>query len=435
MLEKIPQKVHFVGVGGIGMSALAQHLLRLGHVVTGTDRQENEQTVKLRKLGANVTIGHSETAPQGAELVVHTSAVPQDNCELIYAKNHGIPTVLREELLGTVFNNFQTRIAVCGAHGKTTVTAMIHHVLERCGVSHAAFIGGEYGGSNYFFGEKVVVAEACEYNRSFLCLRPNICVCLNVEHDHPDCYPTPQDTERAFQAMFAQSDKVILPAKHKNLCKKALLCGQDVLARNIKITNGLPCFEVVCCGETVGNVSLSVCGKHNVCNATAVVAMAHLLGLPMLQVLQALHTFNGVDRRWTVTEGLCTVVCDYAHHPTEIEATLNTAKSIVKKDGRIICVFQPHTYTRTQTFFRCFVDCFQGCDQVIYLPIYSAREQPIPNVTSRGLCNLAKMQGLNAKYMPSFTKVADYVKRTAKPNDLVLLIGAGDVNQIAELLR
>ena len=417
------------------MSALAQHLLRLGHAVSGSDRQENEQTEKLRKLGATVTVGHTESAAEGAELIVHTSAVSQNNCELIFAKQHGIPVILREELLGTIFNGYQTRIAVCGTHGKTTVTAMIHHVLERCGVSHAAFIGGEYGGENYFFGENVVVAEACEYNRSFLHLRPSICVCLNVEHDHPDCYPTPADTERAFKQMFAQSEKVVLPAKHKNLAKKPFVCGEDVFPKAIKVKDGCASFEVVCRGESIGSVTLTVSGKHNACNAIAAVGAAHLLNLPMLQVLQALHTFKGVDRRWTVTEGICTVVCDYAHHPTEIEAAMHTAKSIVKKGGRIICVFQPHTYSRTQAFFRRFVDCFALCDQVIYLPIYSAREKPIQNVTSHELYKFAKLQGLNAKYCPNFQKATDYLRRVAKPDDIILLVGAGDVNTLAESLR
>lgn len=434
MLEKIPHKVHFVGIGGIGMSALAQHLLRLGHAVSGSDRQDNEQTAKLRALGATVTVGHSEQAVANAELVVHTSAVHDDNCELVYARQHGIPTVLREELLGTVFNGFSNRIAVCGTHGKTTVTAMIHHVLERCGVEHAAFIGGEYSGENYFFGRSVVVAEACEYNRSFLHLRPSICVCLNVEHDHPDCYRDQADTEQAFSRLFAQSQKVVIPAKHKALVKKPFVCGEDVLAKNIKmLPNGCAAFDVVCRGENVGRVTLSVCGKHNVCNALASISAAYLLGLPMLAVLQALHTFSGVDRRWTVTQGICTVVCDYAHHPTEIDAALATAKSIAK--GRVICVFQPHTYSRTQAFFGRFIECFRAADEVIYLPIYSAREKPIANVTSFQLYKLAKLQGLHAKYCADFQKAATHVRRIVKPDDLVLLVGAGDVNTIANLLK
>ena len=416
------------------MSALAQHLLRLGHVVSGSDRQENEQTAKLRKLGAAVTIGHSETAVHGAELVVHTSAVQQDNCELAYAKAHGITTVLREELLGAIFNAFDTRIAVCGTHGKTTATAMIHHVLERCGVSHAAFIGGEYNGENYFFGSGIVVAEACEYNRSFLHLRPSICVCLNVEHDHPDCYPTQADTEQAFQLLFAQSEKTVIPKQYKALCKNAFVCGKDVFATNVTVNNdGCAEFDVVCCGANVGRVALSVCGVHNVGNAIAAISAAHLLNLPMLQVLHALRTFHGVDRRWSVKQGICTVVCDYAHHPTEIDAALATAKSVAK--GKIICVFQPHTYSRTQAFFQRFADCFNGCDEVIYLPVYSAREKPIRRVTSYQLYKLAKTQGLHAKYCADFTKAAQYIRRTAEPNDLVLLIGAGNVNTLADLLK
>ena len=417
------------------MSALAQHLLRLGHTVSGTDREDNLQTEKLRKLGATVTVGHNEDAVRGAELVVHTSAVHEDNCELVYAREHGIPTILREELLGTIFNGFGTRIAVCGTHGKTTVTAMLHHVLERCGVSHAAFIGGEYDGNNYFPGDKVVVAEACEYNRSFLRLYPSICVCVNVEHDHPDCYPTPQDTEAAFKAMFAQSEKVVLPDKYKNLCHKAFLCGEDVVARNVKLKDGCAAFEAVVCGDSVGKVALTIPGKHNVSNALSVIAVAHTLHLPMLQVLQAIGTFRGVDRRWTLTDGPCTVVCDYAHHPTEIDAAVQTAKSVVKKGGKIICVFQPHTYSRTQTFFCRFADCFAPVDEVIYLPIYSAREQPIRGITSRQLCHFARLRGINARYYPTFSQAAQYLLRIATKDDLILLVGAGDVNTLAELLR
>ncbi|MCM1290138.1 MAG: UDP-N-acetylmuramate--L-alanine ligase [Corallococcus sp.] len=434
MLEKIPHRVHFVGIGGIGMSALAQHLLRLGHAVSGSDRQENEQTAKLRKLGAIVTIGHCENAACGAELVVHTSAVQQDNCELVYARTHGIPAVLREELLGTVFNGFGKRIAVCGTHGKTTVTAMIHHVLERCGVDHAAFIGGEYRGKNYFFGNGVAVAEACEYNRSFLHLRPSLCVCLNVEHDHPDCYADQADTERAFCQLFAQSQCVVLPSKHKSLCKKAVICGEDVAAKNIKINaSGCASFDVYCAGEKVGRTELSICGKHNVCNAIAAFAAAHTLGLPALQILQALHTFAGVDRRWTAMHGICDVVCDYAHHPTEIDAALATAKSVAK--GRVICIFQPHTYSRTKAFFDRFIDCFTVADEVIYLPVYSAREKPVANVTSFQLYKLAKLKGVNAKYCPNFDNAAQYVRRIAKPDDLVLLVGAGNVNTLADMLK
>ncbi|MGN1040402.1 MAG: Mur ligase domain-containing protein, partial [Candidatus Fimimonas sp.] len=178
MKNNFPHRVHFVGIGGIGMSGLAKHLVNVGCEVSGSDKNENEQTQRLRQAGVVVTVPHNAKCVKGAQLVVRTSAVLPTNEEVAFALSQGIPVVLREQLLGQIFDGFSTRIAVCGTHGKTTVTAMIHHVLERCGISHTAFIGGEYQHSNYFFGENVVVAEACEYNRSFLHLHPTLCLCL-----------------------------------------------------------------------------------------------------------------------------------------------------------------------------------------------------------------------------------------------------------------
>ncbi len=413
------------------MSSLAQHLLKLGCVVSGSDRQENEQTQKLRKLGA-VVHSHSAENVKDAQLVVYSSAIPHDNVELVYAREHNVPTILREQLLGEIFDGFDTRIAVCGTHGKTTVTAMLHHVLQKCGISHSAFIGGEYHGSNYFFGKKVAVAEACEYNRSFLYLHPTICLCLNVEYDHPDCYKSQKDVEQAFGQLFEQSERVILPSSQKSLCERATVFDEVFSAQKGTLVNGCAQFDVLCENEFIGRCRLRVCGKHNVKNALAVLTVAHLLNLPLLQVLQALGTFDGVDRRWTKEPCSLNVVCDYAHHPTEIESTVRVAKSICK--GRIIAVFQPHTFTRTRAFFKRFVSCFNGVSEIIYLPIFPAREKPIKHVTSFQLYKLAKAQNKNAKYFPDFQRVAKYLKRTATPDDLILLVGAGDIVNLSKFL-
>lgn len=416
------------------MSSLAQHLHKLGCVVTGSDRAENEQTEKLRKLGVTVFVPHCAKNVVNAKLVVRTSAVTEENPEVQYAKKHNIPVILREELLGQLFDGFSERIAVCGTHGKTTVTAMLHHVLERCGVSHAAFIGGDYLGENYFFGSHTVVAEACEYNRSFLHLHPTLCVCLNVEFDHPDCYKNAEDVEQAFEKLFTQSEKVVLHSAHSNLWRGAQFFGcEGVIAKNVVTEQGRARFDLYVDGEFVCQTKLSVCGAHNVKNALAVVAAAKTLRLPLLQVAQALATFRGVDRRWTEQHCGLRVVCDYAHHPTEIAASVATAQSLCK--GKLICVFQPHTYSRTQAFFDGFVSCFDGADEIVYLPVYSARENPIPHATSYQLFRRARALGKNVKYFPDFERCAHYLKRAAKQDDMIVLVGAGDVNKLSNFLQ
>lgn len=415
------------------MSSLAGHLLKIGHAVSGSDRQPDAQTEKLQKLGATVFLKHSAQNVQGSQLVVRSSAVPLSNCEVVYAQQHGIPVVLREELLGYVFDGFSTRIAVCGTHGKTTVTAWIHHLLERCGVEHAAFIGGEYKGENYFFGKNTVVAEACEYNRSFLNLHPTLCVCLNVEHDHPDCYATEEQTEQAFCKLFEQSEQVILPFKQKGLRNGAsVFGGEEICAENVRLKNGKPFFQLFVKGDFVADVQLSVFGEHNVDNALAVFAVAVRLGLPLLQAAKAVSTFCGVERRWTKMPCKVPVVCDYAHHPTEIKTTVRTAKSVC--NGKVVCVFQPHTYSRTKAFQKEFVSCFDGADEVIYLPIFPAREQPIKNVSSFQLYKRAKAAGKNALYFSSFQAAAKHLLCVGQ-NDLIVLVGAGDVNKLALLLN
>lgn len=434
MKKNFADKVHFVGIGGIGMSALAQHLVHCGYAVSGSDRQVNEQTEKLQKIGIKVHCGHSEQNVKGACLVVRTSAVTPDNCEVAFAQKNNITVLLREQLLGEIFDAFKQRIAVCGTHGKTTVTAMIHHVLERCGVSHTAFIGGEYNKSNYFFGENIVVAEACEYNRSFLNLHPTICLCLNVEYDHPDCYKNFADVQKAFSALFSQSQKVILPSELQKMCDKAVLFGKNgsVQAKNVHVGRETT-FSLYSDGVFACKCRLKVCGRHNVHNALAVFAVAKLLQLPLLQVSQALASFCGVDRRWTWhPECKFNVVCDYAHHPTEIAEAVQTALSMCK--GRVFCVFQPHTYSRTKAFWQQFVTCFDGAQEVIYLPIFAAREKPQKGVSSFRLAQLARQTGLNAKYFSSFGKTAQHLSKTVKANDAILLIGAGDVNNLTKFL-
>lgn len=434
-LQDIPSRVHFVGVGGIGMSALAQYLLKTGRSVSGSDRVSNERTKALAKMGARIYVGHNKYNVEGAQLVVRTSAAHSDNVEIIEAKKNGVPVILREELLGTVFNSFRTRIAVCGTHGKTTVTAMIHHILRCCGISHSAFIGGLYNGNNFYFGEDVAVAEACEYNRSFLNLKPTLTVCTNAEYDHPDCYRNKRAVKKAFRRFILNTDTDGVVVLSKNLRKLArgrkCFLFDEALCGEILIRDGKPTFDACFGGERL-SVRLNIIGRHNAYNALAALAVSRALKLPLSNAANALTEFNGVERRWTELNCSINAVCDYAHHPTEIACSLSAAKTVT--NGKVFCVFQPHTYSRTKAFFRQFATCFKQADAVAYLPIYSAREKPLRGIDSRRLAKRAKSMGINAKYFSGFNEAAKWLKQEVTANDLTLILGAGDVVEIAELL-
>lgn len=419
------------------MSGLAQHLHNLGYVVSGSDRVASDRTSALNNMGIDVRIGHCADSVADAELVVRTSAVHTDNEEVVEANKRGIPVILREQLLGAVFNSFNTRIAICGTHGKTTVTAMIHEILCQAGVSHTALIGGVYHGNNYFFGRDIVVAEACEFNRSFYNLYPTVCVCLNAEYDHPDCYASQQDVHKAFAHFMSNTDErgtVVLPYGLRNLCARRKRLCYDTLYEQSNVTfhNGKPRFDVFSDGKT-HSFQLEVVGEHNVGNALAAITVCHrLLGVSLSTVDNALRVFDGVDRRWTERKTqLCRVIVDYAHHPTEIACSVAAAKRI--SNGKVVCVFQPHTYTRTRAFFDRFATCFEGVS-VAYLPIYSAREQPLAGVDSYALYKRAKMLGVDACYVSDFTSAKQWINSVVSKDDVLLILGAGDVFELSNSL-
>ena len=419
------------------MSGLAQHLLHLGYDISGSDRTGNDRTEALQALGVNIRIGHRAENVDGCQLVVRTSAVHDDNVEVAAAKKQKIPVILREQLLGAIFNSFNVRVAVCGTHGKTTVTAMLHEIMSQAGVPHTSFIGGVYNGNNYFFGQNLVIAEACEFNRSFLNLNPTVCVCLNAEHDHPDCYADEQAVRVAFAQFMQQVDEdgsVVLPRNLADLCNdRRCVYFDEIEVDNVSCKDGKQFFDVALDGG-IYRVELGVVGEHNVTNAKAAMACALLLGVPMEKIVDAFKHFHGVDRRWTehTVDGMCKVVCDYAHHPTEIACAVRTARSLSK--GKVICVFQPHTYSRTRAFFKQFVTCFEQADVVAYLPIYSAREMQLEGVTSQHLTLLAQNMGLNAVYMPDFDTATHWVRDVATADDVLLILGAGDVVQLVHSL-
>ena len=409
------------------MSGIAQHLLGLGHHICGSDKASSEFTAKLQSLGIQL---QSESASvEGFDVVVKTSAVKEDHPQIVEAHKLGIPVLLREVVLGCIFDQYPTRIAICGTHGKTTATAMVHHVLERCNIPHTAFVGGSYHGKNYFGGGNIVVAEACEYNASFLHLHPTHTLCLNIEYDHPDCYANLCEVQNAFCQLFEQSKRVILPSSLGALCTKGVFYD-DFCAKNLFCTAKCTIFDVFCKDVLVGKCTLPLVGAHNVTNALAVISLCHQLQLSLLQVLHTLATFCGVERRFTQLPYKCKLICDYAHHPTEIFATVQTAKSITK--GKVICLFQPHTYTRTKAFWGQFARCFDGVT-VIYLPIYPAREKPIDGITSQNLQQFALSVGIDAHYCDSFEGAVQFVEKQITKQDTVLILGAGDVVSVAKM--
>ncbi len=436
--------VHFVGIGGIGVSALAQHLLQSGVKVSGSDLVKNDRTVALQQQGATVFVGHNIQNISGASLVVRSSAVSESNCEIAASNKRNVPVILREQLLGTIFDGFSEKIAVCGTHGKTTVTALLDHIFSFCEKSHVSFLGGVSGGNNYkSSGGNTVIAEACEYRESFLNLHPNVCTCLNVEYDHPDYYKSFEKTENAFSRFFDNlTDNGILVVNtsvNKKLyakCSNVLTFGEggQFLAQNVKLAkDGSVGFVLVINGKVICHVQTKLSGTFNVNNVLGAVATAVACGLPVLKVVQAVTTFVSATRRYTFLpcSGF-TLVEDYAHHPTQVQAVVQTARATCK--GKLIVVFQPHTFSRTKAFWKKFCTCFDGADQVFLLPIYPAREQPLANVTSYRLCNAMQQYGINATYCKTFVCATRILKNTAKQQDLVLILGAGDVHLLAQTL-
>lgn len=453
--------VHLVGIGGTGLSAIALVLLESGYTVSGSDRQLSPLAMQVQARGAQVIAGHRPENVQGADLVVRSSAVPDDNVEVQAALDAGIPVLKRAEFLGRLMREVHagTGIAIAGTHGKTTTTAMIAWMLTALGQDPSYIIGGvstnlgknAHAGSGSFF-----VIEADEYDRMFLGLRPQIAVVTNVEHDHPDCYPTPADFRRAFLdfvdrlspdgTLLACADDPGADWLLEKAAARGIRClayGLDreeyaYLARDLKPENsGGYRFEAFCqASGTISNVPvvLQVPGTHNVKNALAALAVADLLGLPLDAAAQALNEFRGTGRRFEVRAEVAGVVLvdDYAHHPTEIQATLSAARS--RYPGRRIwAVWQPHTYSRTRALLPQFLTAFEQADHVLVTPVYAAREEaPRDGFTAAQVAEA--ILGCPADFVPDLEAAKEYLLANLHSGDVVLVLSAGDADQLNGLL-
>ena len=443
------QHVHFIGIGGIGMSGIAEILLNLGHRVSGSDLKRSPVTDRLLSLGAAIFEGHAAANIAGADVVVTTSALSPLNPEVLAAHEQSIPVIQRAEMLAELMR-LKYGIAVAGMHGKTTTTSMIAAVLAAGGLDPTVVVGGrvETMGSGARLGRsQYLVAEADESDRSFLKLSPILAVVTNIDREHMDCYRDMEDVERAFLefmdrvpfygATTACIDDPQLAALLPRVRHTVLTYGMaeqaafrlEVLPSN---SGHRSQFLVHRKGTALGPFTLSVPGLHNLRNATAAVAIGVQLGVPVDRIAAGLADFAGVERRFQrkgEVRGV-TVVDDYGHHPTEIRATLEAARQCGFR--RILVLFQPHRYTRTRDLLDEFRHCFQAADVVRVLDIYAASESPIPGVDALALVNA--IDGADVRYASSFEEAVAQLAALAYPGDLVLTMGAGNVHQAAALV-
>jgi UDP-N-acetylmuramate--alanine ligase len=446
-LLKDIKRIHFIGIGGYGMSALARVLLHLGCNISGSDLQASEITEKLALKGAKIHFGHAAENLGEAELVVYSTAIPDDNPELLAARGKGLPVWHRSELLAH-FMNARFGIAVAGAHGKTTTTSMVALVLTRSGQDPTAFIGGllaDFDGNARLGDSKYLVAEACESDHSFLRYRPDIAVVTNIEADHLEHYGGDfnrlLDAYQAFLKNIKPGGCAVLYAPDPHLEKMELPAGvtavtygreqgADWRADSLAVAGWGTRFNVFRQEMLLGEVTLRVPGVHNVDNALAALAAADCIGLSFADIKEGLEQFFGTKRRFQFLyngQGI-TVVDDYAHHPTEVEATLKAAR--YGKPERVTAIFQPHRYNRTKLFMDEFAAAFDSADKVYLHKIYSAGEQPIPGITSAELAGRMLARGINVIQLDEADEIIDRVVTEARRGDLILSMGAGDVTDI-----
>jgi len=444
------QRLHFVGIGGIGMSGIAEILLNLGYAVSGSDLVLSNVTGRLQQQGATVYQGHAEAHVQGADVVVISSAVQSDNIEVLTARAQHIPVIPRAEMLAELMR-MKYGVAIAGTHGKTTTTSLVATVLAYGGLDPTVLIGGRLNslGSNAKLGQgEYLVAEADESDGSFLLLSPTISVVTTVDAEHLDFYGDLAAVQRAFVQFINKVPfygcsiicldqphiRSLVPQIRRRYITYGLTTQADYMARDLRLAGLRSHFEVFRIGERLGQFSLNLPGTHNVANALAAIAVGVELDIPIAAIAQALEEFSGVHRRFDrrgVRDGI-TVVDDYGHHPEEIRQTLRAAKA-VWPEARLVVVFQPHRYTRTHLLQQEFCTAFHDADALVLLDIYAAGETPLPGVTTGLLYEDLISQGQReVYYVRERAEVVPFLRRYLCANDILLTLGAGDVWQVGE---
>tara|TARA_B100000029_G_scaffold144282_3_gene139497 strand:+ start:12715 stop:14112 length:1398 start_codon:yes stop_codon:yes gene_type:complete len=442
--------VYFVGIGGIGMSGIAELLLNLGFKVSGSDMNENDNVVRLKSLGVNVKIGHDPANLTNADVLVYSSAVPLENPEIIKARQKGIPVIRRAEMLGELINVKETSIAVGGTHGKTTTSSMIGALLSHAKMDPTLVVGGlvQNLDTNSKLGSgDIIVVEADEFDRSFLAMKPTIGIITNIELEHTDCYEDLADLQNAF-IQFCQSVpfygevivcadspavQEILPKIERPMTTYGRSRDAAYRAENLRFHENSSTYTVFRAEENMGDIQLNVPGEHNVLNSLAAVVLGLEMGLSFNTIQGGIASYQGVRRRFDI-KGVhqdVMVVDDYAHHPTEVEATLKAAKA--GWDRRIVAVFQPHLFTRTQAFFREFATALQIADIVVITDIYPAREKAIPGITAKLVFDECyKKMNNNCFFVPDLDDLQTKLDEVVQPNDMIITLGAGSIWRYSE---
>ena len=448
-----PIHVHFIGIGGISMSGLAQVLLSKGFTVSGSDNLKSSLTEELEKAGAKIYIGQrASNISKDIDLVVYTAAIHEDNPEFARCVELSLPMLSRAQFLGQLMRNYKNAIAVSGTHGKTTTSSMASEILMAADLDPTLSIGGilkSINGNIRVGGSDVFLTEACEYTNSFLNFFPKIGIILNVEEDHMDFFKDIHEIRESFHkfAKLIPTDGILL-INHEIEGREIITANLDCPVKTFGFTAECDYYASDLEIDDYGNyhftfhtpnnetqeIMLEVVGKHNVCNALAALAMADFLNIPLGTAARGLQAFTGTDRRFDFkgSIGGVNIIDDYAHHPTEISATLEAAKNYPHQ--HLWCVFQPHTYTRTKAFLKEFAEALSKAEHVVLADIYAARETNTLGVSSKDLQKEIVKLGGDCKYFPSFDEIENFLLENCIPGDLLITMGAGDVVKIGENL-
>lgn len=450
---KNPIHVHFIGIGGISMSGLAEILLDEGFTISGSDSKESDLTKHLEARGIQIFYGQkaSNIIP-GIDLVVYTAAIHEDNPEFAEAKSKNLPMLSRAELLGQIMDNYENSIAVAGTHGKTTTTSMISQILLEAKTDPTITVGGildAINGNLRVGNSEVFISEACEYTNSFLNFRPKYSIILNIEAEHLDFFKDINDIRASFRKYSANTlangatiingeidnYEEIVDGLPQQIITYGLNSTYDYYAENITYDEkACAIFSAMHNGTKIMDVHLNVPGKHNVSNSLAAIALCQAMNIPAEAIISGLTKFGGANRRFQYKGEIdgVTIIDDYAHHPTEIRATLTAAANYPHK--RLVLVFQPHTYSRTKAFLNDFADVLSMADVVVLADIYAAREQNTYGISSKDILNLLKEKGTDAYYFPTFDEIEKFLLKNCINGDLLITMGAGNVVEIGENL-
>jgi UDP-N-acetylmuramate--alanine ligase len=447
------KNIHFIGIGGISMSGIAELLLEDGYNITGSDRRSTPLTDNLEKNGAKIYIGQSKDNIKNPDLVIYTDAIAEDNEELIAARKLDIPVVTRGVFLGELMKNYKKSIAVSGSHGKSTTTSMISKILINSTDDPTILLGGELEeikGNVHVGSRDYLVTEACEYKGNIRYYFPSTVIVLNIDEDHLDYYKNIENIIDTFKVYLRNQDKDSKTIMNLNEENNRLIIDAvqgelityaqenedaDYNAINIKFDDiGRPNFDLRMRDGSLEHFELNIIGRHNINNAMAAIVACYENGIDLETIRKNLKEYKGLARRMEIVGNVndTVIMTDYGHHPSEIKVTLNALAE--HKEGRLICVWQPHTFSRTKALFDDFLTCFDDADEVIVTDIYAAREAFDPTIHSSQVVDAMKKLGKNAKYIPTFEEARDYIYTDIKPKDLVITTGCGTPDELARMI-